>query len=64
MANLVAEIGKAPVTGGLYYAFLPASTIDMLHPLLEDLLAGKVSPAAAARALDRSIKAEALIRNR
>lgn len=64
VARLVAEIGQAPVAGGLYYAFLPASTIDMLHPLLEDLLAGKVSPAAAARALDRSVKAEALIRNR
>jgi multiple sugar transport system substrate-binding protein len=64
VTQLVSQISRAPITGSPYYAFLPAATIDMLHPLLEDLLAGKTSPAAAARALDQSVKAEALIRNR
>lgn len=42
-----------------YYVFLPASTIEQLHPLLQDVLAGKTSPRDAARQLDRSLRAEA-----
>ena len=49
----------APVTGSPYYSMLPANTIDMLHPLLQDVLFGKVTPLQAARRLDASIRDEA-----
>jgi multiple sugar transport system substrate-binding protein/raffinose/stachyose/melibiose transport system substrate-binding protein len=38
---------------------LPANTIDLLHPLIQDVLAGKVTPPQAARRLDASIREEA-----
>lgn len=59
LADYMQQIATAPVQGGLYYAFLPAASIDMLHPLLQGVMAGSVSPRAAARLLDQSIKAEA-----
>ncbi len=52
-------VGAYPVTASPYYSFLPAGTIDMLHPLLQDVLYGRVSPQRAARLLDQSIKREA-----
>jgi len=48
-----------PVTIGLYYSFLPANTIDSLHPLIEDVLLRKITPQEAAKILDASIKHEA-----
>jgi multiple sugar transport system substrate-binding protein len=51
---------RAPVTGSPYYSMLPANTIDLLHPLIQDVLAGKVTPLQAARRLDASIRAEAI----
>ena len=53
----------AAVTGGLYYGFLPANTIEMLHPLLQSVIAGDVTPRAAASAFNASVKAEARDRN-
>jgi multiple sugar transport system substrate-binding protein/raffinose/stachyose/melibiose transport system substrate-binding protein len=50
---------RAPVTGSPYYSMLPANTIDLLHPLIQDVLAGKVTPPQAARRLDASIREEA-----
>jgi multiple sugar transport system substrate-binding protein len=50
---------RAPVTGSPYYSMLPANTIDLLHPLIQDVLAGKVTPSQAARRLDASIREEA-----
>jgi multiple sugar transport system substrate-binding protein/raffinose/stachyose/melibiose transport system substrate-binding protein len=50
---------RAPVTGSPYYSMLPANTIDLLHPLIQDVLGGKVTPAQAARRLDASIREEA-----
>jgi multiple sugar transport system substrate-binding protein len=49
----------APVTAPPYYAMLPAATIEMLHPLLQDVLSGKTAPARAAAELDRSMRDEA-----
>ena len=49
----------APVTGNPYYSMLPANTIDIVHPLLQDVLFGKVTPLQAARRLDASIRDEA-----
>ena len=59
----VNKISDAPVTGGLYYAVLPSNTIEMLHPLMQDVLFGTRSPRQAAKALDDSIKTEAHNRN-
>ena len=44
---------------GLYYSYLPAESIDVLHGLLQAVLAGKQSPAHAARALQASIAEQA-----
>lgn len=49
----------APVTGSPYYSMLPANTIDMLHPLIQEVLVGKVTPQQAAHRLDASIRDEA-----
>jgi multiple sugar transport system substrate-binding protein len=46
-------------TPGLYYSYLPVNTIDILHGLLQAVLAGKQSPASAARALQASIAEQA-----
>jgi multiple sugar transport system substrate-binding protein len=51
--------GQAPVTGSPYYSMLPANTIDMLHPLIQEVLVGKVTPQQAARRLHASIRDEA-----
>lgn len=53
------EVSRAPVTGSPYYSMLPANTIAMLHPLIQDVLLGKVTPQQAARRLDASIRDEA-----
>jgi multiple sugar transport system substrate-binding protein/raffinose/stachyose/melibiose transport system substrate-binding protein len=50
---------RAPVTGSPYYSMLPANTIDLLHPLIQDVLTGRVTPQQAARRLDSSIREEA-----
>ncbi len=50
---------KYPVSASPYYSFLPANTIEMLHPLMQDVLFGKISPQQAARSLDESVKNEA-----
>ena len=44
---------------GLYYSYLPAESIDVLHGLLQAVLAGKQSPAHAAQALQASITEQA-----
>jgi multiple sugar transport system substrate-binding protein/raffinose/stachyose/melibiose transport system substrate-binding protein len=55
----VARASRAPLTGSMYYSMLPANTIAMLHPLIEEVLLGSVSPRQAARRLDASIRNEA-----
>ena len=52
-------VSKYPVAGSPYYSFLPANTIEMLHPLIQDVLFGNVTPQQAAKSLDASIKNEA-----
>ncbi|MDB5917798.1 MAG: extracellular solute-binding protein family 1 [Massilia sp.] len=52
-------VNRAPVTGSPYYSMLPAATIDLLHPLMQDVLVGKVTPQQAAHRLDASIRDEA-----
>ncbi len=47
-----------PVTASPYYSFLPATSIEMLHTLMQDVLLGKASPQQAAKRLDESIKTE------
>jgi multiple sugar transport system substrate-binding protein len=44
---------------GLYYSYLPASTLETLHGLLQAVLSGKKSPEEAARALQASIAEQA-----
>ncbi|WP_288410349.1 extracellular solute-binding protein [uncultured Herbaspirillum sp.] len=46
-------------TPGLYYSLLPVNTIEVLHPLLQAVLAGSQSPAHAARVLQDSIAEQA-----
>ena len=45
----LARSSRAPVTGSPYYSMLPANTIDLLHPLIQDVLFG-TAHAAAGRA--------------
>lgn len=59
IAAYVTDISAYPVTATPYYSFLPANTIDQLHPILQDVLLKKISPAQAAHLLDVSIKNEA-----
>ena len=59
MVAYVDAVSRAPVTGSPYYSMLPANTIDMLHPLIQDVLSGGVTPQQAAHRLDASIRGEA-----
>jgi multiple sugar transport system substrate-binding protein/raffinose/stachyose/melibiose transport system substrate-binding protein len=59
MVAYVDALSRAPVTGSPYYSMLPANTIDMLHPLIQDVLSGSVTPQQAAQRLDASIRGEA-----
>jgi len=52
-------VAAFPRTSSLYYTYLPANTIDQLHPLLQDVLRGRITAAQAARLLDASIKQQA-----
>jgi multiple sugar transport system substrate-binding protein len=55
----IGQVSAYPQVVPPYYVFLPASTIELLHPLLQDVLAGKTTPRDAARRLDRSLRDEA-----
>jgi len=59
IAAYTSMVRRYPVTVGLYYSFLPANTIDILHPLIQDVLLKKITPRQAAKILDSSIKHEA-----
>ncbi|MES2149836.1 MAG: extracellular solute-binding protein [Pseudomonadota bacterium] len=59
IVEYVARIGQAERTGSPYYSMLPANTIEMLHPLIQDVLFHKVTPQQAAKRLDASIRDEA-----
>jgi multiple sugar transport system substrate-binding protein len=59
LLEYIDAISKAPLTSSLYYSLLPANTIEMLHPLLQDVLFGKASPRQAARQLEAAIRDEA-----
>lgn len=50
---------QAPLFAGPYYVYLPTATIELLHPLLQDVLLGEKTPRQAARILDTSIRQEA-----
>jgi len=60
----VRQVTQAPLTAPLYYSYLPTNTIDLLHPLLQEVLLGKTSPRQAALTLDRSIRHEARTENK
>ncbi len=55
---------RAPVTGSPYYSMLPANTIDMLHPLIQQVMLGEVTPRQAARRLEASIRDQARQQNK
>jgi multiple sugar transport system substrate-binding protein/raffinose/stachyose/melibiose transport system substrate-binding protein len=59
LAAYLDAVGRAPVTGSPYYSMLPANTIDMLHPLIREVLTGKTTPQQAAQRLDASLRIEA-----
>lgn len=63
LAAYIRDISAAPRKGTLYYSFLPANTIDMLHPLMQDVLLGTRTARQAAKALNNSIKTEARNQN-
>ncbi|KAF1040337.1 MAG: Multiple sugar-binding protein [Herbaspirillum frisingense] len=59
------EKDAAPIGNpGLYYSYLPANTIEVLHGLLQAVLSGKKSPEDAARALQESIGDQARTHNK
>ncbi|MBC7453332.1 MAG: extracellular solute-binding protein [Massilia sp.] len=59
MVAYIDALRAAPVTGSPYYSMLPTNTLDLLHPLIQDVLFGKVTPRQAAAMLDASIRDEA-----
>ena len=64
ITQYIKQVGEFPVTSSPYYSFLPASTIELLHPLMQEVLAGKVTPQQAAQKLDDSVKTEARQQNK
>lgn len=62
--DYVRQVTQAPLTAPPYYSYLPTNTIDLLHPLLQQVLFGKISPRQAALTLDRSIRHEARTENK
>lgn len=60
----IAGVSAYPLTASPYYSFLPAGTIDMLHPLLQEVLLAKTTPQQAAASLGRSIRQEAQRQNK
>jgi multiple sugar transport system substrate-binding protein/raffinose/stachyose/melibiose transport system substrate-binding protein len=64
IVDYVQRVSQAPLTVPLYYSYLPTNTIDLLHPLLQEVLLGKISPRQAALTLDRSIRHEARTENK
>jgi multiple sugar transport system substrate-binding protein/raffinose/stachyose/melibiose transport system substrate-binding protein len=56
--HYVKQAQSRSITASPYYSFLPATSIDLLHPLMQDVLLGKISPQQAAKRLDDSIKSE------
>lgn len=64
IVDYVQHATQAPLTAGPYYSYLPTNTIDMLHPLLQDVLFGKKTPRQAALALEKSIRHEARTENK
>jgi multiple sugar transport system substrate-binding protein/raffinose/stachyose/melibiose transport system substrate-binding protein len=61
--HYIQQVQTQPLTASLYYSYLPASTIEMLHPLMQDVLLGKATPGQAAKRLDQSVRAEVLGHN-
>lgn len=64
IVDYVKHVTQAPLTAGPYYSYLPTNTIDMLHPLLQQVLLGKKTPRQAAQALEASIRHEARTENK
>jgi multiple sugar transport system substrate-binding protein/raffinose/stachyose/melibiose transport system substrate-binding protein len=54
--DYVKKAQSFPVTASPYYSFLPATAIEMLHPLMQEVLLGKTSPKIAAKEFDQAIK--------
>ncbi|MEC5215954.1 multiple sugar transport system substrate-binding protein [Actimicrobium sp. GrIS 1.19] len=52
-------VNQMPVSASPYYAFLPASTLELVHSLMQEVLFGNITPQQAASSLDASIKGEA-----
>jgi len=64
IGDYIRQVTQAPLTAPPYYSYLPTNTIDLLHPLLQQVLFGKISPRQAALTLDRSIRHEARTENK
>lgn len=62
--DYVRNIQTFALTAAPYYSYLPTNSLAMLHGLLQDVLLNKKTPRQAARALDRSIKNEAMSNNK
>lgn len=54
--DYLANIERLPLTGSPYYSMLPSSSIELLHRLIQDVLADKVTPRQAAHLLESSIR--------
>ncbi|WP_348635306.1 extracellular solute-binding protein [Herbaspirillum sp. LeCh32-8] len=64
LVDRMVQTGPAGDGPGLYYSYLPANTIDVLHGLMQGVLSGKTSPDQAARALQASIADQARSNNK
>lgn len=51
----IAQISAAPQAVPPYYVFLPAAAIELLHPLLQEVLAGQATPQQAAARLNAAL---------
>lgn len=64
ITDYLKHINRFAVTASPYYSFLPATTIELSHTLMQDVLFGKITPQQAARLLDASIRNAALNNNK
>jgi multiple sugar transport system substrate-binding protein/raffinose/stachyose/melibiose transport system substrate-binding protein len=62
--DYVSRLENTEVSAGPYYSYLPSGTIDLLHPLLQDVLFGKKSPQQAAQILNQSLRDQAHTNNK
>lgn len=56
IAAYARALGAYTLTAPPYYTYLPAAAIEALHPLLQQVLAGQITPRQAAASLDAAVR--------